>query len=776
MRQQIQKFGRALSGMVMPNIGAFIAWGFVTALFIPSGWWPNTQMARLVDPMLTYLLPLLIAYTAGRNVAGERGGVIGAIAAMGVIVGSDIPMFIGVMVMGPLGGYTIRWFDKLTQGRIKAGFEMLVSNFSIGILGMLLAILGYWVIGGAVTGLTLLVSNGVEVVIRHGLLPLVSLLVEPSKVLFLNNALNHGIFSPIGIEQARETGQSIMFLLETNPGPGLGVLLACWFFGRGNMRQSAPGAVIIQFFGGIHEIYFPYILARPALILAPVAGSAAGLLFFSLAGAGLVAPASPGSIISVLAMAPKGQTLVVLAGVLISTAVSLLMAAPFVRRAAAAEDMPTGAIPAAQSGAPAVKAALHFPAHIRKVVFACDAGMGSSALGATRFRKRLSDAGIGTAVGNCAADGIPADADVEATVDAYKAKGTPVYGITLGDIVFDTPDLWSNMKESMANRNLPVFQTIGNHDHLQTETSDDNAAANFETQFGPRNYSFNRGDVHIVSMDNVLYEGKKKYKGGITDRQLEWLRQDLSHVDKDKLVIFCAHIPFRGGTSVTDESHENYDGVLDLLAEFSEAHIMIGHTHYQQKYIHKRNGKTILEHVHGAACGAWWTANLCADGTPNGYGVYEISGNTIANQYYKSTNKEADYQIRAYSATQVFGKSGSLTFGWAANAPAMNDAKCIVANVWNSDASGNWKVSLWQNGTKVCDMTRVKTYDYWAYAYHVLYYSKSVGTTWGKNLDHYYYGNLASGTPGAADFEIVAEDGMGNTYRTSKLQTDFTGF
>ena len=312
----------------MPNIGAFIAWGFVTALFIPSGWWPNAQMARLVDPMLTYLLPLLIAYTAGRNVAGERGGVIGAIAAMGVIVGSDIPMFIGAMVMGPLGGYTILWFDKLTQGRIKAGFEMLVSNFSIGILGMLLAILGYWVIGGAVTGLTLLVSNGVEVVIRRGLLPLVSLLVEPSKVLFLNNALNHGIFSPIGIEQARETGQSIMFLLETNPGPGLGVLLACWFFGRGNMRQSAPGAVIIQFFGGIHEIYFPYILARPALILAPVAGSAAGLLFFSLAGAGLVAPASPGSIISVLAMAPKGQTLVVLAGVLISTAVSLLLGYP----------------------------------------------------------------------------------------------------------------------------------------------------------------------------------------------------------------------------------------------------------------------------------------------------------------------------------------------------------------------------------------------------------------------------------------------------------------
>ena len=282
MRQQIQQFGRTLSGMVMPNIGAFIAWGFITALFIPEGWWPNGQLAQLVGPMLTYLLPLLIAYTAGRNVAGERGGVIGAIAAVGVIVGSDIPMFIGAMIMGPLAGYAIRRFDRMVEGHVKAGFEMLVSNFSIGILGMLLAVLGYYVVGSVVTGLTMLISSGAELVIRHGLLPLVSLFVEPAKVLFLNNAVNHGIFSPIGIEQARETGQSIMFLLETNPGPGLGVLLAYWLFGRGNARQSAPGAVIIQFFGGIHEIYFPYILARPVLIVAAIAGSVAGLLFFSL--------------------------------------------------------------------------------------------------------------------------------------------------------------------------------------------------------------------------------------------------------------------------------------------------------------------------------------------------------------------------------------------------------------------------------------------------------------------------------------------------------------
>lgn len=411
MRQQIQQFGRTLSGMVMPNIGAFIAWGFITALFIPEGWWPNGQLAQLVGPMLTYILPLLIAYTAGRNVAGERGGVIGAIAAVGVIVGSDIPMFIGAMIMGPLAGYAIRRFDRMVEGRVKAGFEMLVSNFSIGILGMLLAVLGYYVVGSVVTGLTMLISSGAELVIRHGLLPLVSLFVEPAKVLFLNNAVNHGIFSPIGIEQARETGQSIMFLLETNPGPGLGVLLAYWLFGRGNARQSAPGAVIIQFFGGIHEIYFPYILARPVLIVAAIAGSAAGLLFFLLTDAGLVAPASPGSILSVLAMAPKGKTLIVLLGVVISAAVSLLVAAPFIRRASKTEtegDPAVGKLP--QSAAGISPHATGRP--VRKVIFACDAGMGSSALGATRFRRRLRDAGIGVAVGNSAADRIPSDADV----------------------------------------------------------------------------------------------------------------------------------------------------------------------------------------------------------------------------------------------------------------------------------------------------------------------------------------------------------------------------
>ncbi len=403
MRKQIQSSGRALSAMVMPNIGAFIAWGLITALFIPAGWLPNEKLARLVDPMLYYMLPLLIAYTGGRNAArSDRGGVIGAIATMGVIVGGDIPMFIGAMMMGPLAGWIIRKFDGWSAGKVKAGFEMLVRNFSVGIIGLLLALVGYYFIGWFVTQMAEILSLGVEWIMKHGLLPLVSVIIEPAKVLFLNNAINHGILSPIGIEQAREFGSSILFLLETNPGPGLGVLLAYSFFGKGSARQSAPGAAVIQFLGGIHEIYFPYILARPVLIVAPIVGSAAGILFMSLLGGGLVAPASPGSIISVMAMAPKSKMLVVLGGVVISAAISFLISMPLVRKGGEDEE-PADSYRKPDPG-PKKEAG-----SIRRVTFACDAGMGSSAMGATRFSKRV---GADAEVGYSAVDEIPQESDV----------------------------------------------------------------------------------------------------------------------------------------------------------------------------------------------------------------------------------------------------------------------------------------------------------------------------------------------------------------------------
>lgn len=322
---KVQNFGRFLSNMVMPNIGAFIAWGFITALFIPTGWFPNETLASMVGPMITYLLPLLIGYTGGKMVGGERGGVVGAITTMGVIVGTDIPMFMGAMIVGPLGGIAIKKFDEAVHGKVKSGFEMLVNNFSAGIIGMLCAILAYLVIGPAVKVLSGGLAAGVGFMVENGALPLASIFVEPAKILFLNNAINHGIFSPLGIQQSEELGQSIFFLIEANPGPGLGLLLAYMVFGKGNAKQSAAGASIIHFFGGIHEIYFPYVLMNPRLILAVIAGGMTGVFTLTVFNAGLISPASPGSIFAVLLMTPKASLIGVILSVIASTAVSFFV-------------------------------------------------------------------------------------------------------------------------------------------------------------------------------------------------------------------------------------------------------------------------------------------------------------------------------------------------------------------------------------------------------------------------------------------------------------------
>jgi len=425
---KVQSFGRFLSGMVMPNIGAFIAWGLITALFIPTGWLPNENLASMVGPMITYLLPLLIAFSGGRLVAGIRGGVIGAIATMGVIVGVDIPMFIGAMIMGPLGGYTIKKVDQLFEGNIKSGFEMLVNNFSAGIIGGALAILAYQVIGPIVVNLNEALGAGVDWIVSHGLLPLAAIFVEPAKILFLNNAINHGVLSPLGIDQAAEMGKSIFFMLETNPGPGLGVLIAYWVFSKGMVKQSAPGAILIHFFGGIHEIYFPYVLMKPSLLLAVIGGGASGIFTFNLFNTGLVATPSPGSIFAYLAMTPKGNYFGVFAGITISALVSFLIASFFIKRSAVdGEDMDFGSAQSAirnlkgrdlhtEKSSQAEAGEKKYDAdQINKIVFACDAGMGSSAMGASRLRKKLENAGADIEVTNKAIEEIPQDAQIVLT-------------------------------------------------------------------------------------------------------------------------------------------------------------------------------------------------------------------------------------------------------------------------------------------------------------------------------------------------------------------------
>ncbi len=443
-KDRVQGFGRFLSAMVMPNIGAFIAWGLITALFIPTGWLPNANLGKMVGPMITYLLPLLIAYNGGKLVADHRGGVLGAIAAMGVIVGTDIPMFIGAMIMGPLGGWVIKQFDRTVGPRIPTGFEMLVNNFSAGIIGTLLAILGFYAIGPVVEAFSKLVSSGVAVLVKLHLLPLVSLFIEPGKILFLNNAINHGILTPLGTEQSKQLGKSVYFLLEANPGPGLGVLLAYWMFAKGSIRASAPGAAIIHFFGGIHEIYFPYVLMRPILLLAVIAGGMSGIATLVALHGGLVSAASPGSIFAVMAMTPKGGYLPNLAAIAVAAIVSFLVSAVLLRGATYDDD----ALSAAQAESKALKNAPPAPGAvatggvatpvtngvttdlsflnqggpIKKVIFACDAGMGSSAMGATGFRKKIQAAGLPIEVTNTSIENIPADADVVVTQQTLTSR------------------------------------------------------------------------------------------------------------------------------------------------------------------------------------------------------------------------------------------------------------------------------------------------------------------------------------------------------------------
>lgn len=440
MKNSIQKFGKFLSAMVMPNIGAFIAWGFITALFIEAGWIPNERLATLVDPMLKYLIPTLIAFQGGRMVGGDRGGVMGAVATLGVIAGSEQTMLIGAMAMGPFAGLVIKKFDKAVEGKIPAGFEMLVNNFSVGILGMILAIIGYYLIGPVMATILAILTAGVEILVTNKLLPFVAIFVEPAKVLFLNNAINHGIFTPIGIEQAAETGKSIMYMLEANPGPGLGVLLAYWVFSKDKVtKSSAPGAVIIHFFGGIHEIYFPYVLMNPVIIIAPIVASIVTIFYYSIMGAGLVGPASPGSIIAFLAVAPKGETLKVLIGVVLAAAVSFVVASPIVKLSGNKNlDEATDKMKNMKAEAKGLAKA---NGEIKKIVFACDAGMGSSAMGATKFRNRIAPLNLGITVINTSVDNVPADADVvvcQAVLqDRAKASAPQAELITIGNFLAD---------------------------------------------------------------------------------------------------------------------------------------------------------------------------------------------------------------------------------------------------------------------------------------------------------------------------------------------------
>lgn len=444
IKDKVSSFGKFLSGMVMPNIGAFIAWGFLTALFIETGWLPNEQFASIATPMLSYLIPVLIAAQGGYLTGGDRGRIVGAIAVIGCIAGApDTTMLMGAMVMGPFAGWVIKMFDRFMEGRTPAGFEMLVDNFSVGIIGMLLAMLGYIAIGPIMTTILAVLMGGVQILIQYSLMPLLAIFIEPAKVLFLNNAINHGIFTPIGIAQAEETGRSIMYMLEANPGPGLGVLLAYCFFCRdAKTRQSAPGAVIIHFFGGIHEIYFPYVLMNPKVIIAPIVGNACAIAWFSFTGTGLTSAASPGSIIAFLSMTPPEYMVTNIIGVAIAAGVSFVIAVPLVRSMATADLDSASEQMREMKGTS--EAAVISNTEDGKIVFACDAGMGSSAMGATRFRNRIKAERPDLTVEHSSVDTVPSDAAIvvcQRVLSERARKSAPTAQIVTIDNFLDDPAL-----------------------------------------------------------------------------------------------------------------------------------------------------------------------------------------------------------------------------------------------------------------------------------------------------------------------------------------------
>ena len=402
--QKLQKFGSVLAGMVIPNIGAFIGFGLITAFFLETGWTPNAKLAKLISPILNYLLPILIGHTGGKMFGGDRGGVIGALVTMGAIVAVDgTPMFLAAMILGPVAG---------VFGAILCCFAMLVF-------------------GPVMETVTTVLTNGVNWIVAHNALPLSAIFVEPAKVLFLNNALDHGIFGPIGYEQVKTLGHSALFLLVPNPGAGLGLLLAYWFFGKGEMKEAAPGMILIHFFGGIHEVYFPYVLANPLTIIGMIAGGIVGTGTLTFLNVGTVATPSPGSIFSVVALSPKNCMFGVLLSVVLSCVVSFLLNAIFVKRMVAKggdTSLGESVVPKEAMGSSASSnestaitndsslgvAGIDIK-NIKKIVVACDAGMGSSAMSAAALKKKVKAANLPIEVINTAISKIPDDTDLVIT-------------------------------------------------------------------------------------------------------------------------------------------------------------------------------------------------------------------------------------------------------------------------------------------------------------------------------------------------------------------------
>lgn len=318
--------------------------------------------------------------------------------------------------------------------------------------------------------------------------------------------------------------------------------------------------------------------------------------------------------------------------------------------------------------------------------------------------------------------------DVKKLVEAMGR--TPVHGIGVGDLVWDNHALFPDYEKAVAGMGIPFFQALGNHDQDYRRGGDETSDATFSEHFGPTYYSFNRGKAHYVVLDDVRYLGEdRKYDGYVNQQQLDWLKKDLQLVPKDNLVIVCLHIP------VYSQVKNNTD-LYDLLKPFKNVHIMSGHTHYNINNI--QNG--IFEHNHGTVCGAWWTGPVCGDGTPRGYGVYEVNG-TELKWYYKATGREKEYQL-------------------SIDIESLHNQKRFIANVWNWDPQ--WKVEWWADDKYMGEPENIKGFD-----------PLTIRLYKGGNLpakrpfaephktDHLFVGHFA---PSVKNVKVVATDRFGQKF------------
>lgn len=483
---RIRKFGGHMSGMVMPNLGAFVGWGLLAALFIPTGWIPNEKLNEMVGPILNYLLPLLIGYTAGYNIHGQRGGVIGAFTTMGVIVGSDITMFSGAMIMGPFSSWILKKFDRAVEGKIKPGFEMLINNFSLGILGFALAILGYLIIGPVVNAIIVFLTAGINFLIAKKLIPLLAVFMCPAQVLFLNNAVNHGIISPIAFAQAQEAGKSLMFLLDSNCGPLLGTLCSIAVFGKGKAKETAPMAMFIAGIAGIGEVYFPFVLANPIMIFATMGGLATSLLLLVVLGGGLVGMPSPGSLINIALMTPKDAAVANVLAIGAGFAVALLIGSFILKTIGSPEEEADLAVAGVDMGTKAEKPEAAFKKHkpslggaIRYIIVACDSGMGSSAMGASVLKNRLQKEGYkDIKVKNSSASRIDPDADMIITLEGLIERGK----LSVDNTGKEFLAINNFLKEADYDRALEVIEDRNGKEKVKPILSEENIALNVKVK------------------------------------------------------------------------------------------------------------------------------------------------------------------------------------------------------------------------------------------------------------------------------------------------------